>query len=367
MNEAGSHYGGYAMNSNSSARTGSKEINMNKRSVSFWLVWVCFALVTSGLLGCEPRTANLSPLPSPTPFDTAFPRPTLAGGTPYRHYGLLVTPLPNEQLRLGTIAEVAPFVTPIPARYSIRNDYMKVGANQEFVLYVHDAQTGKETRLGNDDGHAEFRVMTDEYLIWKYLCDACLELKSGLYAYSLKTGNNTLITGDRLKDYPEIAGQWLIYSERPLGSDFIANLYAYHLGTGKETLITDKLGLLLVSPSDYYAIDGQRIVWLGVTPEGGMRVYDLTTRTVQVLDLPDLFAPAKLNIYGDVVIWKNEFWQGYDLKYNAYFTIPVLPAGWENRQIEKVGPVVANGRRIYWSLTVSGRTHYFAAPIIPKQ
>jgi hypothetical protein len=294
------------------------------------------------------------------------PRPTRADGKPYRSDGLLVTPLPDEKVYVGNVTEVAPLTTQGASRYSIRNDYIKVGANQRAVLYVRDTQAGKETRLGNDSGHAEFGAMNDEYVIWKYLCDECVDLKSGLYAYSLKTGDNTLITDDRLAGYPETANQWVIYSERPLGSDFIANLYAYNLGTGEEILITDKLALSLANPGDYYAIDNDRIVWLGVDPAGGMRVYDLITRTTLAPNLPDLFAPVKLNIYDDIVIWKDEFWQGYDLKRNAYFTIPVIPTGWENSRIEKISSIVVDEGHVYWSLTMDGKEHSFTAPIVAK-
>jgi hypothetical protein len=274
---------------------------MNHQRVLSALLAIAFLVV-----GCRPETGR-SPVATPALQAMPQPRPTLASGTPYRHYGLLVTPLPDEKVRLGEVTEVASFAAPMPSRYSIRNDYVTVGTNQEFVLYVRDAQAGKDIRLGYDGGHAEFGAMSDEYVIWKYLCDECIELKSGLYAYSLKTGANTLITNDRLKNYPKIAGHWVIYSERPPGSDFIANLYAYNLDTSEEILVTDKLGLLLASPGDYYALDGQRIVWLGVNPEGGMRVYDLTTRTVQTPVVPELFAPIKLNIHGDIVIWNRTF------------------------------------------------------------
>jgi|GEM_PF-1903927 len=368
---------------------------MNKK-----LMGLCFAGVSLilglGLASCAPSvvaegqarptpnpTATLPPYPGPTldnpqPQRTSQPKPTRAGGTPDRYDGLFVTPRPDEQVRLGQVVEIpAPAASP-PARYSIRYENKGQGADFRVTLFIHDIQTGNEVRLGSDAGHAYFGAMNDEYVIWKYDCDSCADPKPGLYAYSLKTASNLLISDTLVsRGYPEIDGRWVIYSLLlPPSDPWVSwgELHAYNLITGEDLLVASDLfypryGLISSPiPDHYYTLHGDKIVWITTDLARTRRVYDLTLRATQTLNVPEqpLGPILYLGIYDNIVVWLDEFWQGYDLKHDAYFTIPIVPPGWENLPVIQKDLVTAEGNTLHWSLDLDGETHYFTAPIVPK-
>jgi hypothetical protein len=97
-------------------------------------------------------------------------------------------------------------------------------------------------------------------------------------------------------------------------------------------------------------------------------VHYLATRITIDLNLPENLGNfSRLDVFGDVVLWQREFWQGYDLKRDAYFSISVIPPGWENVPVQRIGLVIAESNYLYWSLEVNGQVYYFTAPVVPKE
>lgn len=368
---------------------------MNKKSFSVWLTSICGFLLFSGLglAGCAPAvgaegkptlaaSATLMAYPPP-PTPTVRPRPTRADGKIDRFNDLFVTPLPDEKLRVGDITQInpVPTATSTPERYVIQNEYEGEGLDKKFVLWVQDAQTGSKMRIGDDRGSALFQTMNDRYLIWRgyYLCEGCTEPIFGLYAHAFDT-NTEIVISDKIggQGYAEIEGSWVLYIDIQDPLQIVSNLYAHNLVTGKDILITSDAfypfggqGVGSPDPRDYYLMRGDKIVWVTAKMENGLQIglrfYDFNTQTTRTLNVPETTVPRRgWDIFGDLVIWGDKFWQGYDLKRDAYFTIPIIPPGWENVPIKDVGMVTAKDNTLYWSLTVDDKTHYFNAPIVPK-
>lgn len=360
---------------------------MNKKTTS-----LCFAgiglLLSLGLASCAPSVvaegqsrptpnpvATLLPYPEPTLDNTDTqltppPRPTRADGVPYRFEGLLVTPLPDEKVSLGQVVEIPAAAAAVPPRYAIRNEKKDEGTSSHTFVFIQDTQTGSEVRLGSDKGQALLGATSDDYVIWKSLCDGCADLKTGLYAYSIKTTKNMLVSNTlRGRGFPKIDGQWVIYVDEKDPSQHISDLHAHSLTTDEDLLIGPVLQVH-AGATAYYTIQGGKVAWVvgGAGQNPTLRTYDLTHHTTQTLSTPEqIFIPIQsLGISENVVVWWSDFWQGYDLKRNAYFTIPIIPPGWENLPVIQKDLVTAEGNKLNWSLELDGETHYFSAPIVPK-
>ncbi len=335
--------------------------------------------------GCAPQGGIISWLPVPTPIGAATiqrdprPTPTRADGITPRFNGIWVTPLPSEKVRLGIPIELvsAPqfFATPNPKRVAAQVLAKSTGPRQTSIIVLSDIQTGREiARLGDDTSRSIWDAMNDEYVIW--WCGGCTQLKQGSYAYKLATGEQILISKDPAQ-YPKVDGEWVVYIADV--KDGRAVLRAHNLMTGEDILITQNMatrGYSVQGPGswgDFFAVRDGRVVWAtslsapNAPPYWGLEAYDLTKRTTHTLNLPENLGNfSHLDVYGDTVLWRSDFWQGYDLSQDAYFSISLIPPGWENIQIEKVGPVAASQGRLYWLLTANGKEHYFTAPIVPR-
>lgn len=370
---------------------------MSKKLLNLWLTLLVTFLMGSSLVlaGCAPSViaegqvkptldVTLPAYPGPTAVGntqlTPQPKPTRADGMMDRYDGLLVTPLPDEKVSLGQVVEIPPPAAIASPRYSIRNENKNEGNTLRFLLFVRDSQTGQEIRLGSENGQALFGAMNETYVIWKQECDKCASLKTGLYAYSIKTNTNILLS-DRMvsRGFPKIDGELIIYSSPQKTSDSYfgkGELHAHNLITGEDILVGDDLvypyAPLIGSPnpSDYYAVHGDSITWIATDNTSHnwvLHVYDLKHHAIKTLNVPEILNPVfKLNVYDNFVVWWSGFWQGYDLKRDAYFTIPVIPSGWENLPVGQNGLVTAEGNTLHWSLELDGETHYFTAPIVPK-
>ena len=379
---------------------------MNKRPLNLYAgPFTILAIISLGLAGCAPSVVasgqqgrptqmamTTSAYPGPTPVNNNTqivppPRPTRADGKTDRFNSIWVTPLPDEKLALGniTFTSPVPIATPTPTspRYLIQNGFEGEGLAKEFVLRVHDSQTGSEFRLGDERGGALFVVLNDQYLIWMgyHLCEGCTESMFGLYAHSFDT-NTELLISDKIggHGYAEIDGPWVIYIDIQDPLQTASNLYAHNLETGEDFLVATNAvypygGSMYGSPkpSDYYLIQDDKIAWVAQAPLAGksypweMQVYDLTSHITTTLNIPEgLSMPQHWNIFGDMVIWQSDFWQGYDLKRDAYFTIPIVPTGWENLPVIPRDLVTAEGNNLHWSLELDGETYSFTAPIVPK-
>lgn len=367
---------------------------MNPKTLKRWLANTGLLALVSvlWLTSCEPRgfgtdqqrRATPSRVPtasaSVTPPHSPLPTPTRADGITPRFNGVWVTPLPIEKVKLGALTELAsippPLTEPPPRRYIAQVLSRGEGMNRTSIVAVRDTQSGTEiARLGDDTGESVWDAMNDEYVIW--WCGGCTSLKTGLYAYRIATGEQILISEDR-GQYPKIDGEWVVYISDILPTG--AELRAHNLVSGEDILITQDMAIRRDSyqgpgsRGDFFAVRDGRVVWAtdlstpGNPLHWGLSVYDIDTRTARRLNLPESLGHfSHLDVFGDTVLWQREFWQGYDLSRDAYFSIPIIPSGWENARITKISQVVASQGQLYWSLTIDGKERYFSAPIIPKE
>jgi len=292
----------------------------------------------------------------------------------------LVTPLPEEKVRVGAITEfVPPVESQQQSRYTVREDippWEPVTEPGQVIpatkLFVHDAETGQEIRLGDDAGDASFQTMTGEYVIWRYQWNGRTETtrKSGLYAYVLKAGEEIAIAQQPNEDpwYPKIDNQWVLYIDAKEAGIYFAKLRIYNMTTGEDSLLAE--GIPYNRPGrNYYAISDNHAAWIevqtGENPKWMIRVYDLEARATHTPNVLDIRSSAgDISISGDIVVWWDGFWHGYDLQQDALFTIPSVPPGWENISVKPASPVTIKDDRLYWALSVNGEVYRFTAPVI---
>lgn len=345
------------------------------------------------LLGCmssasklnaeQTAIANTQTSPYPglvTPVIILEATPTYAHNSGLRYNGLLVTPLPQERIQVADVEEMAGFpvaVIPSRPRYTAQTIIKGEGANTNSFVLVSEAQTGKEiVRLGDETSQSILKTMNDDYVIW--VCGACTTQKFGLYAYHLLTGKQIFIS-EIAGQYPKIDGDWVVYISDlflPTGVE----LRAYNLATGEEILITQAMATRQnslqgpASAGDFFAVGNSQIVWVSDlsntkhTPlYWGFSLFDLKTRITRNVELPQSVGDfSALNIFGNIIVWQQSFWQGYDLQQNEYFSIPIIPTGWESKPIDKTSAVIVHNGQLYWSLWINGKEHYFTASLALK-
>jgi hypothetical protein len=264
---------------------------------------------------------------------------------------------------VGEISEVT--TTPSASRYSTRIEVDRIGVDQGWrsALFVRDAKTQREIRLGDDTGDALLEALSDQYVIWTYHYygqDKNLPLKTGLYAYDLESGNQVAIAlGPDFQGYAEIDGQWVIYMHLQDERKFFGELRTHNLLTGEDFLVANNVAYRGFG-NDYAAIGGDKIAWV----EGEIRVYDLTNRTARTLNVPEVVSPVNLSISGDIVVWWDQLWVGYDLEQDILFEIPLIPPGWEKIQTSIADVVTVKKGQLYWALKVNDQVHRFTAPVI---
>lgn len=348
---------------------------MNRKLLNRWLMVACVLLVGNSLwlAGCAQRElAAKQPLPTPTGIATMRPRETSPAAKPGQVVSYLVTPVPGETVRLGDITEA----TPVPPahdstklRYSVREDIPPWQGQakpsdpvQVRKLFVRDSQTGQEIRLGDDYGDARLEAVTNEYVIWRQIHYGHEDtaLKTGLYAYVLTSGIRIVIAQEPGYPWDSLTeGQWVVYRFPDKGDMYFTRLRAHNLTTGQDFLVGETVPYN--RPGDYYTISAQKIAWVEGT---AICVYDLATRTVRTLNVPIAGMPVEVSLSGDIVVWWDEYWKGYDMKSNAIFTIPTVPPGWENMPVNNISRVTVKDDRLYWSFDLGGRTYNLTAPII---
>jgi hypothetical protein len=301
----------------------------------------------------------------------------------------LVTPLPGERVRVGPVSEVVPS-TPSgePRRYTVREDippWEPVTSADQYIppkkLFVRDSATDQEIRLGDDRGDALLKATTEQYVVWRYQWDGISEtigLETGLYAYTLATGEEIVIAQEpeRRPGDPVIDGDWVLYID--VGSTenrYHVNLYAHNLVSGEDFLIGQNI-LYNVRfnnrpSSDYYDVEDGKAVWVDVklAPDSMhvIRVCDLETRVTRTLNVPNTQAPSSPSISGDIVVWWDRFWRGYDLSQDELFTIPIVPPGWDNVPVRLRRLVTVRDDQLYWALEVDGQVYRLTAPIVRSQ
>lgn len=369
---------------------------MDRRLIAITL-WVMMAGIVLILVGCGAQGSTVEPFvmpkgmtpdwasgpPIPTPdYATAEPpcsKPTWIVGE-QKVCRFLVTPLPGEKIRVGMITLL---VQPVPpptdtaqSRYAIREDiplWQPVTKPGQYIpskkLFVKDSVTGREIRLGDDGGDALFEAMTSQYVIWRYQWDGRSETlrKTGLYAYVLETSDEIIIAQQPDTDpwHPEIDGQWVLYVDDAQDTNkYFTKLRVHNLTTGEAFLLGKKVPDYSKPPSNYYAVNDDKIAWVEAEKSWTVRVYDLTTHTTRILNVPNTDSPEMISISGDIVVWFDKFWRGYDLQQDALFTIPTVPPGWENVSVQPASPVTVKDDQLYWALSVNDKVYHFTAPIL---
>ena len=340
---------------------------------------VCVVISGAILVGCTSarlaaQDVHLIPTPEGAIVVPPCDEPTWIVGE-QQVCRFLVTPLPDEKVRTGTITEFVPSErrqSHYTVMEDIPNQVLEPGQSIRDIpvrrLYVQDTVTGQQVRLGDDAGDTFFQVMTDQYVIWRYQWNGWAETttKTGLYAYVLEIGEELIIARkpDYAPLYPEIDGQWVLYTDAKNNNVYFAELRVHNLATGEDFLVGSNVPYYSRPSSDYYAINDGKIAW--VENDGGwtVRVYDLATRTTRILDVPNTSSPVNLDISDGIVVWFDKFWRGYDLEQDALFTIPTVPPGWENISVQPASPVTVENNQLYWSLEVGDKVYRFAAPII---
>jgi hypothetical protein len=253
---------------------------MDERLSSCWLIIASVLLAGCSLwqTSCvQYKVVAGSPLATPKGAATLTPIPTRADGKPVSARPYRITPLPGEKVRVGDITEVVGASTPVPPRYSIRNE-----RNDKYIysLFVRDSKTGQEIRLGDDNGNASFGAMTDQYIIWRFAGfthNKTPDPKTGLFAYVLATGKEITIAGpEGYQWYPKIDDQWVIYLDVSGSDYYYAGLRAHNLKTGEDFQLSKQVPYN--RPGEYYAISGNRIAWVNAESGWAICVYDLATR-----------------------------------------------------------------------------------------
>ncbi len=382
---------------------------MNGRMSNWYLVAVYVLVVGSGLglTGCTTSSARqpYSPISTAAPDDMALdwptqqPIPTPDGAHiasipdqptwivgEQKVWRFLVTPLPNERVHIGAVSEITPRALSIePSGYSVREDispWEPVTSSDQYVppkkLFVRDSETGQEIRLGNDRGDALLKATTEKYVVWRYQWDGISEtigLETGLYAYVPSTGEEIVIAQkpQRRPGDPVIGGDWVLYIEvNSTENSHHVNLYAHNLVSGEDFLIGQNIPYNQRFnnrlSSDYYDVEDGRAVWVDVklAPDSiqMIRVCDLETRVTRTLNVPNTQSPVQPSISGDIVVWWDRFWRGYDLRQDELFTIPTVPPGWDNVSVQPAEMVTVQDDQLYWALEVDDQIYHFTAPVI---
>ncbi len=118
--------------------------------------------------------------------------------------------------------------------------------------------------------------------------------------------------------------------------------------------------------SDFYAVGEGHAVWVEADPASKKKIvrsYDMNSHQGHTLDLSDTVDPMYVSASRTAVVWKDGFWRGYDFRHDAFFTIPVIPPGWERVPVQTVHPLTVQGDRLSWSLKVNGKKYPFTAVI----
>jgi hypothetical protein len=323
------------------------------------------------LTACAPLSlaASGEALPSKAAIAQADPTSAPAPTTPDGMPNGVVTLMPDEKVVVSNVSQLSSEASP-PSRYSIESQPITGKPTHWRALYLVDSSNGNKVRLGNDSGTAIYGAMSDEYFLWFFLCDLCQDVKSGLHAYSLRTGKDAWIADNVSSSLGsvKIAGDWVTYIS--ITGEYTADLYAHNLATNEIDFVAKDV--LRYSMNGIFSeVNEAKIAWVAIdlnAQKASLKVYDLATHTVQNLETPtqSLSLARDLSVSNQIVVWRNETWWGYDLTQDALFTIPVVPPGWENVPVEKVGPVTVKANQLYWSLEVNGQTHSFTALVVPQ-
>jgi hypothetical protein len=290
----------------------------------------------------------------------------------------VITPSPNEKIGVGEIVEVPAPKDNFAYTYRIEQD-TSPGGNALFRIFVQ--KDGKEIRLGDDSGTSHIQATSEQYIIWLFRAyESSSPIKSGLYVYEPESGSNTLVASGWEMASPEMAEDWVLYAlweNAPSASqhmggvtpDGVMSLLAYHIDSGKTIALSTSLpDIMGRGPGSFYSVSNGRAAWVEYSMETktyAIRLSDLANGAVQELPVTSR-QPLFLSLSKDMIVWRDTYWLGYSLAYDAFFTIPYAPQGWEN----VAGLVVtAQDGALMWSTNnmPDGQMHYFTAPIFIRE
>ncbi len=296
------------------------------------------------------------------------------------------TPSPEEKVWLADVHELDGVIAERPTpTYSFHGDFPTVEPSKMRVmrLFVTDPTTGKELRLGDDSGQAEAGAMTDEFVVWRFLCDPnCKDFKQGLHIYRFAAHQDTWITDQARSPWGSIniGGQWVLYRAPPPTQSEVAyatcSLHAYNVASGQDVVVAENAFCQTNSVHWYATVKEDMVAWIGAEPIPGSKTRGMYTKTLNVYDLvertnrvipTDIKAPIPhLLVSREAMLIRDPYWRGYDLKHDALFTAKLVPPGWEWLAVNLVGDAALRDNHLFWTLEVQGQYYQFTGSIIPK-
>ena len=296
----------------------------------------------------------------------------------------LVSALPTPVLRLTP----APFdtlvraqnVRPLPAALApqlpvtIRDAVVKRG--EFFIasdLYIDFKATGKNIRLGDDNGSVYVWSTYPGQVLWQYYCEPCGSLKPGSYIFDIEAGTNTLILPEEMKAiFPKTDGNWIIFPLSREGNSprypLILPLIAHDMEGQREIALTDHLYFPISNPGTY-AVGSGIAVWAewGAPGPVTLMMHDFATGITSPVPLKaDAGGVGSLTVHDGVIVWINdEGAQGFDLATGSHFRIPYAAPGWNYGDVLNIDPVRADGNRLIWGIQSFDKVwHYYTADLV---
>jgi hypothetical protein len=249
-----------------------------------------------------------------------------------------------------------------PSRYTYRNEFPADRTKWE-TLYLIDTETGQETRLGDDSHAAVFGVMNEAYLVWFF--------DGGLHAYSLATGENTLLFKPVGSGgiHPQIADDWVAFGDYNGGGTKLATLYAANLQTQEVITLTQRLPARDAAVNGYFGISDRLAAWYEAV--NTIVIYDLVARSeiTRLTDINVVFNEQYLDVYDlspgeTVVTWSRNY--GYDLVTRSYFRIErIKPPDWDNQRTSGMSRIQEEDRVLSWTYEMEdGTQRHVRAPLL---
>ncbi|MCX6045633.1 MAG: hypothetical protein NT075_11020, partial [Chloroflexi bacterium] len=321
---------------------------MKFRLFSYGLIGVVIVILL-GLVGVMWRGRDGQAVRMPQPQVVQARRPVTQ----------LTLPL-NPQVRVGTPVE-GPAITP---RYTYRNEF-PADRTKPLPLKLIDAQSGRETRLGDDNDAAFFGVMNETDLIWYF---------QGFHAYTLATGEDALLsTHGTPSIHPQLAGDWVAFGEPNGGETRTATLYAANLRTHEIITLTKELNDRDAYVNEYFGISPRLAAWYDAVygKPVGLVIYDLASHTqlVKLTTWESAFNEQNVVVHdvsaGETVITWDDFY-AYDLVTQSYFHIADFhPPNWVIPPIFEWGRITEKGRVLSQTLYLKdGTQRTISAPLL---
>ncbi len=266
--------------------------------------------------------------------------------------------LPTPQVVMGTPEYYTPTAT--PERYTYRNEFPE-NRSKRRPLYLIDAETGEEKRLGDDSAAAVFGVMNDQYLVW---------YSGGTHIYNLNTGQDMVLSavnGSAIRT--QLFDDWLAFGTYNGNGAPVATLYAANLQTQEIITLTRSLPAQDALVGGYFGISDRLAAWYEA--RNTMVVYDLISRQVlaRLHNIDAAFGQQNVTITSvspgeTVVTWSFNY--GYDLVTQSHFLLgDIRPPDWDNAPMLNVNRIQERNRMLSWTINLrDGTQRHIRAPLL---